>query len=495
MGARGSEVEVIAQDRLPPFSEDAEAGILACCLEDNQFCIPDAMARLGDGDEAFYDLRHKIIWRHMVRAFASGKPVDEVVLLERLTVSDERDKVGLELIAGLRGRLVSTSMLPEYVSIVWDKWMRRKVLKACAEASAKIYEEGDTRQILDGIERSMIDLSEAGNSGRIQTAREIMQGVIDELENYHRAGAQMKGLPSGIPYLDKMLCGFGPGEMIVIGGRPGEGKTTLAMNVVEHVGVNLGTAVGVFSLEMTARSLGSRLLFQHARLDFQRYRTGYLENADIPKLTQATGRIGKAPIVVDETPSQTIMEIRSKARVMQRKFGVKMIVIDYFQLIQTGGKWKDRQGELAEISKDIKGMAKDLNLPVIVVAALNRESERDGARKPKLSDLREAGQLEYDADVVGLIYKPKIDDEEEQNAERQLGGDWSRRYWRANLYVAKQRNGPTGDCELLYRKDCMRFDPYVRSASTHAPPEARQKIRPEDVPGYTETQEQEMALE
>jgi replicative DNA helicase len=460
-------------DRLPPNNVEAEAALLGVCLldRDNE-AITEAMNRLGTSPAGFWDIRHQAIWSALVDMCQNGKPADVIMLSDRLAKSGDLDRVGGDVyLAELANNAPAGSMAGYYAEIVWDAWLKRKVVSACTEAISAVYAHtGSTRELIDRVERDMIGLVETRAAARVISARDLMKGVIDELEQYHRGGAQLKGLATGFSYIDKMLAGLGPSEMIVIGGRPGEGKTALAMNIVEHVSVALRRPTAVFSLEMSSKSLGSRLLFQHAGADYQRYRTGFLENEAIPGLGVAAVEIGGSPLFVDDTPSMTIMELRANARMLRRKHGIELFVVDYFQLVACDRNLRDRQSELAEISKGLKGMAKDLDVPVVVVAALNRESERDGSRKPRLSDLREAGQLEYDADVVALLYKPKVDDEGERQACRQLGEDWSRRYWRANLLIAKQRNGPTGDCELLYNKASMRFESYVRTAATHVAP-------------------------
>jgi replicative DNA helicase len=468
-------------DRLPPHNLEAEQALLGCCLVDRDHeAVPVVMARLGTSAAGFYDVRHQLLWPALVSMCQDGHPAELALLSDRLRKDGTLEKVGGDpYLAQLANEAPGASSASYYAEIVWERWLQRRVVSTCSDAIRTIYDhEGGTAEVMDRIERNMIGLVEARATGSVITAKELMHTVIEELEHYHRGGAQMKGLATGFPYIDKMLAGLGPGEMIVIGGRPGEGKTTLAMNFVEFAAVELKKPVGVFSLEMTSKSLGSRLLFQHAGCDFQRYRTGYLENDDIPKLSNAAMAIARAPLYVDDTPSMTIMELRAKARMMKRKHGIELFVIDYFQLIACDRNMRDRQAELAEISKGIKGLAKSLNVPVVVVAALNRESEREAHRKPRLSDLREAGQLEYDADVVGLLYKPKVDDQGEAQAIRQLGQDWARKYWRANLLIAKQRNGPCGDCELLYHKACMRFEPYVRTAAEHVAKPVTVKPKP-----------------
>lgn len=474
------------EDRLPPCNIEAEQALLGACLVDREHdAIPDAMARVGTTAEGFYDARHQHLWPALVRMFQDGEPIELRLLSDRLRRDGLGEKSGGDTyLAELANAAPAGSSAGYYADIVWEAWLKRRIVAGCARAVRTVYEDaGSTLEVVDRIEREMIGLVESRAASQITTAKELMKGVVSELEHYHRGGANMRGLSTGFPYMDKMLAGLGPGDMIVVGGRPGEGKTTLAMNFVEWVAVELGKPVAVFSLEMSSKSLGSRLLFQHAGCDYQRFRTGYLENEDIPMLSNAAMQIAKAPLFVDDTPSMTIMELRAKARMMHRKHGIELFVIDYFQLIACDRNMRDRQSELAEISKGIKGMAKDLKVPIVVVAALNRESEREGQRKPKLSDLREAGQLEYDADVVGLLYKPKVDDQAEDQAIRQLGTDWARKYWRANLLIAKQRNGPCGDCELLYNKACMRFEPYVRTAHTHVPktPKPKAKVQQQEM--------------
>lgn len=473
-------------DRLPPHNLEAEQALLGACLIDTDHeAITEAMARVGPSAAGFYDVRHQHLWPALVAMCQDGCPSDMVLLSNRLRQDGVLEKIGGDgYLAELANAAPAASSVAYYADIVWEHWLQRRVVSACSQAVRTIYEDGgSTLEVMDKIERQMIGLVESRATNRVLTAKELMKGVVSELEHYHRGGANMKGLSTGFPYVDKMLAGLGPAEMIVVGGRPGEGKTTLAMNWTEWVAVELGQPVGVFSLEMSSKSLGSRLLFQHAGCDYQRFRTGYLENEDIPMLSNAAMTIAKAPLFVDDTPSMTIMELRAKARMMHRKHGIKLFVVDYFQLIACDRNMRDRQAELAEVSKGLKGIAKDLQVPVVVVAALNRESEREGHRKPRLSDLREAGQLEYDADVVGLLYKPKVDDKEEDMAGWQLGNDWSRKYWRANLLIAKQRNGPCGDCELLYNKACMRFEPYVRTAHTHVakPPKPKAKVQQQEM--------------
>jgi len=275
----------------------------------------------------------------------------------------------------------------------------------------------------------------------------------------------LSGVPSGFADFDKMTHGLHGGEMVVIAGRPSMGKTSLAMNIAEHVAVNERLPVGVFSLEMTAESLVLRMLCSRSRVNLRNVRDGFLAERDFPKLTGAAGKMAAAPLFIDDSAGLSILQLRAKARRMHQQHGIKLLVVDYLQLLHsTAARAKEnRQQEIADISSGIKGLAKELDIPVIVLAQLNRELEKDKSRKPRLSDLRESGSIEQDADLVGLLYKPSVDDEEGGG-----GGDSESRP--VNLLIAKQRNGPTGDVNLTFLNSITRF-------------ESAAKVSDEDVPG------------
>jgi replicative DNA helicase len=262
-----------------------------------------------------------------------------------------------------------------------------------------------------------------------------------------------------------MTSGLHPGEMIVIAARPSMGKTSLAMNIVEHVVIEQKLPVGVFSLEMTAESLVLRMLCSRSRVNLRNVREGFLAERDFPKLTGAAGKMASAPLFIDDTAGLSILQLRAKARRMHQQHGVKLLVVDYLQLLHSTARraQENRQQEIADISNGIKALAKELQVPVIVLAQLNRELEKDKSRKPRLSDLRESGSIEQDADLVGLLYKPSSDDEEGGGGEDQDSRP-------VNLLIAKQRNGPTGDVNLTFLKSITRF-------------ESAAKVSDDDVPG------------
>jgi replicative DNA helicase len=291
----------------------------------------------------------------------------------------------------------------------------------------------------------------------------LVHDAIQTIENYFGRNGQLGGLATGFADLDKMTDGLHGGEMIVIAARPSMGKTSLAMNIAEHVALELKLPVGVFSLEMSSQSLILRMMCSVARVNLRHIRDGFMTEADFPKLMNAAGRLSSAKLHIDDTAGLSILQLRARARRMHQQHDIKLFVIDYLQLLNsTAGRAKEnRQQEIADISSGIKALAKELNVPVIVLAQLNREIEKDKNRKPRMSDLRESGSIEQDADLVGLLFKPESDDDEPTAAESDGLA--------VSLVIAKQRNGPTGDVNLTFLKPYTRF-------------ESAAKFSPEDVP-------------
>jgi replicative DNA helicase len=275
----------------------------------------------------------------------------------------------------------------------------------------------------------------------------------------------LTGVGTGFMDLDKMTSGLHAGEMIVIAARPSMGKTSLAMNIAEHVAIDERLPVGVFSLEMTAESLVLRMLCSRSRVNLRSVRDGFLAERDFPKLTGAAGKLAGAPLFIDDTAALSILQLRAKARRMAQQYGIKLFVVDYLQLLHsTARRAENRQQEIADISNGIKALAKELNLPVIVLSQLNRELEREKNRKPRLSDLRESGAIEQDADVVGLLYKPSSDEDEGAD-----GGGNEQEAVPVNLLIAKQRNGPTGDVALTFLKSYTRFEGAAKVSDDDVP--------------------------
>jgi replicative DNA helicase len=303
--------------------------------------------------------------------------------------------------------------------------------------------------------------------------KKLVVEAIEEIEAMHARQGAISGVPTGFIDLDRMTDGMHGGEMIVIAGRPSTGKTSLAMNIVEHVALDLTLPVGVFSLEMSARSLATRMLASRARVNLRSVRDGFMAERDFPKLTGAAGKLAGASIHIDQTGGIPLLQLKAKARLWRQRYGIKLLVIDYLQLMAAGAgagrKFESRQQEITFISAGVKALAKDLDIPIIAISQLNREMERDKNRKPRLSDLRESGAIEQDADVVGLLYRPKSGDEEDDGASAMP----------VNLLIAKQRNGETGDVHLTFLKQFTRFESAAKIDPKDQPKDVKQPYKDE----------------
>jgi len=330
------------------------------------------------------------------------------------------------------------------------------MIQTCTSVVGRVYDhEGKVDELLDEVETEILKISEERIEGNSMLIKDLVHKAINTIEDYHQRQGMLTGIGTGFPDFDKMTSGLHGGEMIVIAARPSMGKTSLVMNIVEHVVLEEKNPVGVFSLEMTAESLVLRMLCSRARVNLRNIRDGFLAERDFPKLTGAAGKLASAPLYIDDTAGLSILQLRAKARRMHQQHGVKMIVIDYLQLLNaSSSRIENRQQEVAQISNGVKALAKELNVPVIVLSQLNRELEKDKNRKPRLSDLRESGAIEQDADLIALLYKP------DEGKEDEDGGapPQDQEAIPVNLLIAKQRNGPTGDVHLTFFKGFTRFE-------------------------------------
>lgn len=455
-------------DRLPPHSIEAEQGVLACVLLSPQECMGESIEKFKSGPEVFYDLRHRTIYENLAEMYDAKEAIDLITLQQRLKDKKQLEGVGgLEYLAPLPDRVPSSANLRYYMDIVWDKYILRQMIRTCTEVVGQIYEsEAEVDQLVDEVETRILRISEEKEASKAGTAgiKDLVHAAIHKIEEYHANQGMLSGLSTGFPDLDKMTTGLHEGEMIVIAARPSMGKTSLAMNFAEAVAIDQKLPVGVFSLEMTAESLVLRMLCSRAKVNLRKMRDGFFSERDFPKLTNTASKIAAAPLFIDDTPGLSILQLRAKARRMYQQHGIKLFVIDYLQLLHsTARRAENRQQEIADISNGVKALAKELKVPVIVLSQLNRELEKDKSRKPRLSDLRESGAIEQDADLVALIYKPTDGDDENEQEQDAVP---------RKLYIAKQRNGPTGDVDLTFLKPYTRF-------------ESAAKVSDEDVPSET----------
>jgi replicative DNA helicase len=335
----------------------------------------------------------------------------------------------------------------------------RQIISTCTESVRRAYEEqGEVGALLDEVEQKIFNVGDDRFKGQLLTMKEQVMGALESIEKLYERRGGITGISTGFTEFDRMTSGLHPSEMIVIAARPSMGKTALAMNISEHVAISQKLPVAVFSLEMSSQQLVQRMLCSRARVNLQRVRDGFLAERDFPSLTAAASKLAEARIFIDDAASLSILELRAKARRLKAQQDVQLIVVDYLQLLRstTRRAQDNRQLEISEISAGLKGLAKELKIPLIVIAQLNRQPEARSGGKPRLSDLRESGSIEQDADLVGLLVRPEIYEEDEEARAEKEG--------EAELIIAKQRNGPVGEISLTFLKEFTRFEDRAREA-------------------------------
>ncbi len=450
-------------DRLPPHSTEAEMGVLGCALLDPNTCIGECVEKLkDDGKMAFYDLRHQTIYETLSEMFNARRPIDLITVQQHLKDRQLLDQIGgIAYLSQLQDAVPSAANLAYYLDIVREKYLLRKLITTCSGVVGKVYDyEGNVEELLDEVEKEILRVNESRAQGVMVPVNTLVHEAIATIENYFGRNGEIGGLATGFADLDKMTDGFHGGEMIVIAARPSMGKTSLAMNIAEHVALELKLPVAVFSLEMSSASLILRMMCSLARVNLRSIREGFMSESDFPKLTNAAGRLSTAKLFIDDSAGLSILQLRARARRMHQQHGIKLFVIDYLQLLNSTARRSqdNRQQEIADISSGIKALAKELNVPVVVLAQLNRDIEKDKNRKPRMSDLRESGSIEQDADLVGLLYKPDAGDDDDAAPVEADGLPVS-------LVIAKQRNGPTGDVNLTFLKPYTRFESAAKFSS------------------------------
>ena len=456
-------------DRLPPHSPEAEQGVLGCVLLSPNECMGECVQKLKTAEgEEFYDLRHQTIFTALKEMYDRRVPIDVITLQQRLKDKQLLEQVGgIAYLAGLPDTVPSAANLAYYLEIVQEKFLLRKMIHTCTEVVGRVYDyEGDVDALLDEVEKDVLRINESRVQASANTMKELVNKAINQVEDFHKNQGMLTGVGTGFADFDKMTTGLHGSEMIVIAARPSMGKTSLAMNIAEHAALEQKLPVGVFSLEMSASSLVLRMLCSQARVNLRNVREGFLAERDFPKLTAAAGRLAGAPLFIDDTAGLSILQLRAKARRMVQQHGVKLFVVDYLQLLHsTSRRAENRQQEIADISNGIKALAKELDVPVIVLAQLNRELEKRGpGTRPQLSDLRESGSIEQDADLVGLLYKDTKDTEDGEP-------DFASDSLPVKLFIAKQRNGPTGDVNLTFLKSYTRFESAAKVSEEDVPTE------------------------
>jgi replicative DNA helicase len=440
--------------KLPPHSMEAEQSVLGGLLLDN-----DAADRVGDvaSAEDFYSDAHRVIYRHVMQLIANGKPADVVTLAESLSSAQKLDYVGgLAYLGALVQNVPTAANIRHYAQIVRDRSILRQLAATAGEIADTAYNPlgRSAKMVLDEAEAKVLHIAEQGARGaqNFHEIGKLLATVVDRIETlYNRDNpSDVTGVPTGFVDLDRMTSGFQPGDLIIVAGRPSMGKTSLALNIGENVALDTGMPVAVFSMEMGAAQLALRMIGSVGRLDQHKLRTGRLVAEDWDKLSAALGRLNEAPILIDETPALNAIEVRSRARRLMRQYGkLGLVIVDYLQLMQASTQGENRATELSEISRAMKSLAKELQVPVVALSQLNRSLEQRPDKRPVMSDLRESGALEQDADVILFIYRDEVykpDSPDKGTAE---------------ILISKQRNGPTGKVTLTFRGEYTRFENYT----------------------------------
>lgn len=457
---KAAEAVKILEDvgRSLPFSDEAERGVLSCMLQLPEPTINQAMEKIPE--DAFYSPGNRLLFALLIEIYNEGKPVDPIHITDRLGSRDQLDNVGgASGIASIYDFVPAPSHFDFYADIVRQKHILRRIITSCSESIKHAYDEQeDIAGILDHTEQRIFSIRMDEEKGsRILPMSERVMDAIDTIERMITDPDSQKGVQTGYKEFDRMTNGLKAGEMIVVAARPSMGKTSLAMNMVEHISVDLGMPTAVFSLEMTSEQLVQRLLCSRGKLSMQSLQGGLLSRDDHRRLAQAANELKASTIVIDDTPALSILELRAKARRYKQQFDIKLVAIDYLQLLtsQSRKASDNRQVEIAEISAGIKALAKEIGVPIIVLAQLNRAVEQRKGGRPILSDLRESGAIEQDADLVGLLSREnyagsKGNNEDDEDALPEDEG-------KSLLIVAKHRNGPTGDVTLQFVAESMRF--------------------------------------
>ncbi len=432
-------------ERTPPHNNEAEQSVIGAVFLEPQALITASEILLP---EDFYRVAHKKIFETMLVLNDRGQPVDLVTIAEELKVKNELEDVGgISYITELANAVPTAANIVYYANIVEEKSLLRRLIRVATD----IVEDGYTREdeveaLLGEAEKKMMEVSNRKNAGDFRHIKDVLVETYDNIELLHTRKGDVTGIPTGFRDLDKITAGFQRNDLIIVAARPSVGKTAFALNVAQNVATKTNENVAIFSLEMGAEQLVMRMLCAEGNIDAQVLRTGNLEADDWRKLTMAMGSLSNAGIFIDDSPGLRVNEIRSKCRRLQQEHGLGMVMIDYMQLIMGSGRGTDnRQQEVSEISRSLKALARELKIPVVALSQLSRGVEQRQDKRPMMSDLRESGSIEQDADIVSFLYREDYYDKETEMQNM------------IEIIIAKQRNGPTGTVTLAFAKEYNKF--------------------------------------
>ena len=443
--------------KVPPQNIEAEQSILSAILIDNN-TLPEVLETLSEKD--FYREVHQKIFAAMVDLFERSEPADLITMTNILKEQGQLESVGgATYLSELVDTIPMATNAAHYAKIIHEKATLRRLIERAASITSRCFEDrGDMEDILDFAERSIFDISEDKVRPAFHSLADILTDTYKAVEQAYENKILVTGVPTGYRELDQLTSGFQPGDLVIIAGRPSMGKTALALNITQSATAATGIPSAIFSLEMSKEQLSLRLLSSEARVDSSKMRGGFLKESDLARINRAAGTLYDLPIYIDDSAAISALEIRAKARRMKMEKGLGFIIVDYLQLMRGRASAERRDLEISEISGSLKALAKELHIPVVALSQLNRKVEDRSNRRPVLSDLRESGAIEQDADVIIFIYRDEVYNTEPDNPNRGI----------AEVHVAKQRNGPIGTLKLTFLEHCTRFEDHTPEAQTPA---------------------------
>jgi replicative DNA helicase len=430
--------------KIPPHDQSAEESVLGAVLIDK-----DTMVDIAEflRPEHFYEEAHGAIFAAMMALYEQHEPIDVVTVTSELKKSGTLSLVGgSSVVSALINSVPTSAHAEKYGRIIKENFTKRQLIKAASSINELAFaESGDAQEILDRAEQEIFGIAQHASRRDFILIKDALAASFDRLDELHKQAGGLRGIPTGFSEIDFKLAGMQNSNLIILAARPGTGKTAMILNMAQYIAVHDKIPVGIFSLEMSKEELVDRLLVSQADIDAWRLKTGKLSDDDFTRLSEAMGELAEAPIYIDDTPGMNIMEMRTKARRLQVEHEVKLIIVDYLQLVDPGRRYDNRVQEVSIISQSLKNIARELQVPLLACSQLSRAVESRGTRVPELSDLRESGSIEQDADVVMFLYR-----EEQDQAQ------WGEQI-PTKLRIAKHRNGPLAEIDLIFRGDRIRF--------------------------------------
>ncbi len=434
----------------PPAAVEVERAVLGAMMLEKE-AVDKVAASLQS--ECFYDKRNQIIYEAMISLYEANEPIDSVSLYEELKKNNKIDGSGGPAYISKLAQDISSAANVEYHSrVILEKWILRKLISSSMEIATNAYSgTEDVFDLLDAAESKIFEITEAGLKESYKSMDRAVREAIEHIEAIHSKNISSFSVPTGFFGLDELLGGFQKSDLIIVAARPSMGKTAFALSAARNAAVDNNVPIAIFSLEMATIQLATRLICAEARINAHSVRTGKFKAEDGPRISRTAHKLSQAPIYIDDTPGQTVLEIRAKSRRLKAEKNIGLIIIDYLQLMSSSGRMDSREREISTISRSLKGLAKELNVPVIALSQLNRAVETRTDKRPQLSDLRESGSIEQDADVVIFLNRPEYYGITQFSDGESTEGI-------AEIIVGKQRNGPTGDTRLKFIKDFARFE-------------------------------------